>query len=386
MTAAPVPPTATPVPPAPGHGPARREGYAGQAARGLSCLGRLFGQEPGFAGVAQDAVDLLFGTWGHRTARGIDEPEAARGRAPFEFSLVMKDRGPEIRIFLRPLSDEGPTTATGSWENGWRTLRALEECGAASLTRARTVRDLFVPRSEQAAFGMCVAATVRPTGVADAKVYFDTLAAGTADNRRVIGEAMDRLGHGAAWRWLRRHDAEGMTRLMPAFLALDLDDSPRARTKFYTTVDERSGDALRTRLTRLSGVAGRKADGLLRALSADGPDALAGPGTRPTLCWNLSEPGVERPDDATLYVPFQRYTPSGSEALARLRPYVRPADLTRLARLLAHGAVEEGQPQAGEHGPNAFHWAAAKLNREARDPLTLYVSAAIVDRASGAES
>jgi hypothetical protein len=242
----------------PGHGTAQREGYAGQAARGLACLGRLFGQEPGFAGVAQDAVDLLFGTWGHRTARGIDEPEAARGRAPFEFSLVMKDRGPEIRIFLRPLSDEGPTTATASWENGWRTLRALEECGAASLTRARTVRDLFVPRSEQAAFGMCVAATVRPTGVADAKVYFDTLAAGTADNRRVIGEAMGRLGHGEAWRWLRRHDAEGMTRLMPAFLALDLDDSPRARTKFYTTVDERSGDALRTRLTRLSGVAGRR--------------------------------------------------------------------------------------------------------------------------------
>jgi hypothetical protein len=310
--------------------------------------------------VAQDAVDLLFGTWGHRTARGIDEPEAARGRAPFEFSLVMKDRGPEIRIFLRPLSDEGPTTATASWENGWRTLRALEECGAASLTRARTVRDLFVPRSEQAAFGMCVAATVRPTGVADAK-------------------------HGAAWRWLRRHDAEGMTRLMPAFLALDLDDSPRARTKFCTTVDERSGDALRTRLTGLSGVAGRKADGLLRALSAGGSDALAMPGTRPTLCWNLSEPGAERPDDAMLYVPFQRYTPSGSETLARLRPYVRPADLTRLARFLAHGAAEEGQPQTGEHGPNPFHWAAAKLNREARDPLTLYVSAATVDRASGAE-
>jgi hypothetical protein len=263
MTAAPVPPAATPVPPASGHGTARREGYAGQAARGLACLGRLFGREPGFAGVAQDAVDLLFGTWGHRTARGIDEPEAARGRAPFEFSLVMKDRGPEIRIFLRPLSDEGPTTATASWENGWRTLRALEECGAASLTRARTVRDLFVPRSEQAAFGMCVAATVRPTGVAD--------------------------------------------------------------------------------------------------------------------------PGAERPDDAALYVPFQRYTPSGSETLARLRPYVRPADLTRLARFLAHGAAEEGQPQTGEHGPNPFHWAAAKLKREARDPLTLYVSAATVDRASGAE-
>ncbi|GGQ63501.1 hypothetical protein GCM10010216_26770 [Streptomyces flaveolus] len=83
-------------------------------------------------------------------------------------------------------------------------------------------------------------------------MYFGTLAAGTAGNRRVIGEATDRLGHDAAWWWLRRHDAEGMTRLMPAVLALGLDGSPRARTKFCTTVDERSGDALRTRLTRLS--------------------------------------------------------------------------------------------------------------------------------------
>ncbi|GGQ63508.1 hypothetical protein [Streptomyces flaveolus] len=63
-----------------------------------------------------------------------------------------------------------------------------------------------------------------------------------------------------------------------------------------------------------------------------------------------------------------------------------PADLTRLARSLAHGAPEEGPPGAGEPGPNPFHWAAAELNREALDPLTLYASAAIVDRAGGAES
>ncbi|MFI9255752.1 tryptophan dimethylallyltransferase family protein [Streptomyces sp. NPDC053069] len=369
-----------------GSGAAREDGYAAQAIRGLTYLGRLFGAEAGFDTAARDAVEALFAGWGHRTTRGIDEPEAARGRAPFEFSLVMKDSGPEIRIFLRPLSGEGPTTADSSWQAGWRAVHALEEQGVASLARARTVRDLFVPRSDRAAFGLCIAATVRPTGVAGVKMYFDTLAAGTAENRRVIGEAMERLGLGDAWQWLRRQDPEGMACLMPAFFALDLDDSPQARIKFYTTVDERSADALRARLGRLSGTAGRSAAGLLHALSAGGPAALAAPGVRPTLCWNLTQGERQRPGDATLYLPFQRYTPSGDEALDRLRPYVRAEQLTRLDRFLAHCAADGAHDRAERQLPNPFHWAAAKVNREVVGPLTLYVSAAVVDGASRAES
>ncbi|WP_409473660.1 hypothetical protein [Streptomyces sp. HC307] len=236
------------------------------------------------------------------------------------------------------------------------------------------MRDLFAPRSDQAAFGMCVAATVRMSGVADPKVYFDTLASGADANRRVIGAAMERLGHGAAWRWLQRHDPEGMARLMPAFFALDLHDSPRARTKFYTTVDERSGDALQDRVGRLSPAAGRGAADLLEALSTDGSASLAAPGTRPTLCWNMTE--GERPADATLYLPFRSHTPSGREALDRLRPLVRPEHLHRLTRLVTD--VQDEEPV------NPFHWAAVKLNRSALGPLTLYVSAEFVDRASGA--
>jgi len=355
------------------------DGYAGQALRGLTYLGRLFAMEPGFFTAAQDAVRLLFGDWGHRTSRGIDEPEIARVRAPFEFSLVMEETGPQIRIFLRPLSRDGATDASSSWQSGWQALRALEDGACVSLTRARTVRDLFAPRSDQAAFGLCLAATVGHTGVASTKVYFDTLAAGTSQNRRLVGEAMERLGHKAAWQWLREHDPAGMECLMPAFFALDLTDSPQARVKFYTTVNERSGDEIRARSERLSSLAGERSHALLSALSAHGPRALALSGTRPTLCWSLSKPAAEHPDDATFYVPFQRYTPSGSEALKLLRPYIRPQDLTRLARLIAHSGADE------QLGHNPFHWAAAKLNSTDPGPLTLYVSAAIVDRASRAE-
>ncbi|MFF3941443.1 tryptophan dimethylallyltransferase family protein [Streptomyces phaeofaciens] len=372
--------TATARTPEDGHPPTGPDGYAGQALRGLTYLGRLFDLGPRLPGAAREAVQALFAGWGHRTSREIDEPRAARGQAPFEFSLVLHEPDPEVRIFLRPLAPEGPTTAADSWEQGWRALRALEEQGAATLTRADGLRDLFRPRSDRAAFGLCIAATVRPTGITGVKAYFDTMAAGVDDNRRIVGEAMQRLGHGTAWHWLRDNDPAGITHLIPAFLALDLADSPQARIKFYTTVEERSGAALGSRLDRLSPTARRTAAALLDTLPADGPAALTAPGTRPTLCWNLTDDGRERPDDATLYLPFHRYTPAGDEALDRLRTYVPPAHLHRLAGFLTHSTPDDAPGPA----PNPFHWAATKLHRPAPAPLTLYAPAAVVDRASRA--
>ncbi|MCQ4040471.1 hypothetical protein ACFOSC_29090 [Streptantibioticus rubrisoli] len=282
----------------------------------------------------------------------------------------------DVRLFFRPLAAEGATDADASWEQGWRTLTRLEQRDRAHLERARGLGDLFRPRSRQAAFGLCLAASVQPLTVGRVKVYFDTLAAGTERNRQVLAEALNRIGLGAAWSWLQEHDPAGMTHLMPAFFALDVDGSPDARVKFYTTVAERSASQLAARLAPFSDTARRTAAGFLENTAVDAAEALAQPGVRPTLCWSMTARCHHRPVDATLYLPFNQYAPEGGQTLGRLRKTLAPRHFRAIERLVTRHAavVPPNEPE------NPFHWAATKLVRD-RESLTLYISAAAVDAA-----
>ncbi|MFJ6137264.1 tryptophan dimethylallyltransferase family protein [Kitasatospora sp. NPDC092286] len=378
-------PGTRPTPPAtlPATGPERRaatDGFAERAARGLRWLGEALALGPGFGTAVDAAVPLLFDGWGHRDSRGSDPADPAARVAPFEYSLVLGDGEPELRIFLRPLPPAGNTTALGSWEQGWRILAELERQNVATAGRAAVLRDLFRPVSRKASFGLCLAATVRPDGLSGVKVYLDTLAQGLARNRELVGAALERLGHGEAWRWLRAHDPASIEVPMPAVFSLDLVDSPAARAKFYTTITERSAGELEERMARLSATARQSTAALLDALPAAGPQALAAPGVRPTLCWSLTARHPGRPEDATLYLPFNHYTPHAAPTLARLGGLLAPAVRGRVEALVARCAAAAPEGSAA----NPFHWAAAKLDR-ADGELTLYLAADRVDAAARAE-
>ncbi|MEU5809265.1 hypothetical protein [Streptomyces sp. NPDC047718] len=354
-----------------------RSGYTGLAIDGLHYLGEVLELGDGFDAAAEESVRTLFDGWGHRVSRDDDgggTRQEAASTAPFEYSLVLQGDRVDVRLFFRPLPERGPTTVPGSWERGRRTLAGLERLGVAHLERVRAVADLIRPRSERAAFGMCLAASVRASGIARPKVYFDTLAAGTEHSRETVGTALDRLGQGRAWSWLQRHDPQGMAHLMPAFLALDADGAPHARIKFYTTVAERSAAELEARLAPWGRGAAAAAAGLVADTAPQGSTALDMAGVRPTLCWSMTSRGGARPDDATLYLPFNLYAPQQQEMHGRLRRRLAPALLARVERLVNdHAAAAEGRA-------NPFHWAAAKL-LHGGGALTLYTSAAAVEAA-----
>ncbi|MFF2956593.1 hypothetical protein ACFVVU_35275 [Kitasatospora sp. NPDC057965] len=370
------------------------DGFGGRAARGLRLLSGMLGLGPDVAAAVDDAVPLLFDGWGHRDSRCSDSADPTARVAPFEYSVVLGGGAPELRIFLRPLPPAGDTTALGSWEQGRRILAALERRGFASTGRAAALYDLFRPVDRQASFGLCLAASVRPGGLSGVKVYFDTLAQGRARNRELVGEALERLGHGEAWRWLRRNDPASIEVPMPAVFSLDLVESPAARAKFYTTVTERSAERLEERMARLSPAARRRTAALLAALPVAGPQALAAPGIRPTLCWSLTARCPGRPEDAALYLPFNHYTPRPEAASARLAGLLAPESRGLVEALVTHCAAAPGGGGAGGGGAdgggadgggagNPFHWVAAKLARPDRE-LTLYLSADRVDAAAGA--
>ncbi|SER60905.1 hypothetical protein SAMN04487983_101936 [Streptomyces sp. yr375] len=354
-------------------------GYARLAVDGLRHLGDVLELGPAFHASAEDTVSVLFGDWGHRTTRDPAKPEQPAAPAPFEYSLVLDGDRVEVRLFYRPLAATGATSAQASWDAGRRTLADLERRGLAHLRRARDLGDLFRPRSPQASFGTCLAATAGPYGIARVKVYFDTFAAGTGHHRELLGDALHRLGHGPAWTWVGRHDPAGVAALMPAVFAVDLQDSADARSKFYTTVHERSGAELAARAAVLSDTAGRTAADFVTRMAVAGSAALAADGPRPTLCWSMTSRRPDRPDDATLYLPSNRYAPSRTDITARLRAALAPDLFRRLERLVAQYAetAPAGAPQ------NPFHWVGTKLLRPDA-PLTVYLSAAAVESARAA--
>ncbi|MFE3827178.1 hypothetical protein [Streptomyces sp. NPDC059092] len=356
-------------------------GYAELAVGGLRHLGQVLGLGPAFDASAEENVSVLFGDWGHRNTRGPAEPGQPVAPAPFEYSLVLSGDRVDVRLFYRPLAAAGPSTAEASWEEGRRTLAELERRGVAHLARARDLGDLFRPRDERATLGMCLAASAGAEGVARAKVYFDTFAAGPGHHQELIGEALRRLGHGPAWDWVRRHDPAGVAALMPAIFALDLQDSSDARVKFYTTVHERSAAELAARASALSDTAGHAAADFVERMAVDGSAALTGAGLRPTLCWSMTSHRPGRPDDATLYLPSNRYAPGREDITGRLRAALSPGLFRRVERLVAQCA--ETSPDEGPENP--FHWVGTKLVRYEQS-LTLYLSAAAVEAARSAFS
>jgi hypothetical protein len=356
-----------------------RPGYAELAVGGLRHLGQVLELGPAFDASAEETVSVLFGDWGHRSTRGPAEPGQAGAPAPFEYSLVFSGDRVDVRLFYRPLAAEGTTSAEASWEAGRRTLAELERRGLAHLHRARDLGDHFRPRSGQAAFGMCLAASAAAQGIARVKVYFDTFAAGTGRHRELIGQALDRLGHGPAWDWIRRHDPAGIAALMPAVFALDVQESADARVKFYTTVHERSAGELATRVSGLPDAARHAATDFVEHMAVDGSAALAGPGLRPTLCWSMTSRRSDRPDDATVYLPSNRYAPRREDITDRLRTALTPGLFRRVERLIAQCA--ETAPADGPENP--FHWVGTKLLRK-EQALTVYISAAAVEAARSA--
>ena len=349
-------------------GTAAPPAYAGRARAGLTRLGEIFGLDAGFGGYARDAVTALFQGWGDRVSQSGG---AAPGPAPYEYSVALATGHTEVRVFLRPLPATGAVSPAGSWEQGWRTLELLGRDAGVPVDGVRHLTDLFRPTSPQAASGLLLAASVAPGGVGGVKVYLDGVAAGLADNGRVMGEGLARLGYGSAWQWLQRHYPQGLRQLMPS-LAVDLVPAPAARTKLYTFVQESSPAELERHLRALPGYASGTAADFADAVGGSDPAVFASTRARPMLCWSMTARSREHPDDATLYLPFREYVPDPRRALERLAALLDPDQLDRVAALCAHTAAT-GDPV------NPFHWAAIRLNRPRRSGLTLYVAAGLVD-------
>lgn len=193
------------------------------------------------AGAAQATTERLVGlfdetldSWGNRLigARPRYASCVADDAAPFEFSAAFSDGPPELQFYVEVLAD--PPSLSANVQSGRRVLDSLSGRLGGSLERLRAIEDLFLPAAPQGTFGIWTGVSCCGERPPQLKVYLNPQVQGAAAGRRLVGEALDRLGFGAAWSTLERQLRDsGARRDELAILSLDLAAKGQERVKLY---------------------------------------------------------------------------------------------------------------------------------------------------------
>lgn len=257
---------------------------------------------------------------------------------PFEFSIALRPGDFELRLLVE--SQRGPFTATSSWEAGLEMQRELASQGLINLERFARVADLFAPdAAARPRFSLWHAAVVREGRPPLVKAYLNPLVHGAKESRKLVAEALSRLGLDSAWRHLQKAVGPGRE-LDMRYFALDLDASASARVKVYVASSETAPHIERL----LKGVANFNPGQATEFLT--GLTGHAGPfPARPVLCCFAFVAG-QRVPHSTLHVPVRCYVDDDSQALeraARLLPSNVSLPLTRAINSFAARPLSVGR-------------------------------------------
>ncbi|MET9734852.1 tryptophan dimethylallyltransferase family protein [Streptomyces sp. NPDC006458] len=265
-----------------------------------------------------DAVSyaqVLNDTLGPMAERPLDQPPPdlsflSDDHTPVEFSLSFTAGArPELRVLLEPGSGAATTALSG--HAGLRAVRAMGRRWGFPTRRLDELEDLFFPAGAQGPLALWCALELRAGGVPKVKVYLNPAASGPERAAATVREALDRLGHGAAFDSLPdtgRH----------LFFALDLGDWEVPRVKIYLAHQDLSA-ADSAGLSRMSSgperaeieeffhiATGRAKDDSLRLVRRPGQS-----------CHVLTDAATGAPDGFTLYIPVRDYARHDGESLDR---------------------------------------------------------------------
>jgi hypothetical protein len=178
--------------------------------------------------------DEMVRPWGNRVIGPWPRypSTVADDAAPFEFSAAFSDGPPEIQFYVEALGD--PPSLYANMQAGRSLLDRLARKLGGSLERLALVEDLFFPPEPRGPFTIWVGASCKADRKPRLKVYLNPQVSGAADSRRLVGEAMARLGVGSAWPALNEQLATSAARYDEiAIVSLDLSGDTQDRIKLY---------------------------------------------------------------------------------------------------------------------------------------------------------
>ncbi|WP_133740289.1 tryptophan dimethylallyltransferase family protein [Actinorugispora endophytica] len=270
---------------------------------------------------AADAARLLSEVWGPSADRPIGDPRwrcyISVDGSPFELSASWRGGAAEVRISVEALADPPEPVANQAF--GWDYLRGLAGRPGARVEHVLALEDLFRSAAPREHYWMGHGVAWPPGGDPLFKVYLDPHVGGPEHAPAVVGEAMERLGAGKAWRAALAHiDGHGGPGRIGA-LSLDLVDPERARAKVYLQYPDLDAEAI----DRQAGIARGHVPGAFAAALRAILGGFDPPFARPPVTCFAFRKGEARPVSAALYVPMVPPFADDAEARDRVAAFMR---------------------------------------------------------------
>jgi DMATS type aromatic prenyltransferase len=262
--------------------------------------------------------DILSNTWGDRTTdRPKFSSDITDDCSPYEFSVALDGRGPELRLLAEAQGSRG--TSREQWSAGWKLSEQLAQRYGVCLARARRVAPLFEPESLGLTFALWHAASFRSTKPAF-RIYFNPQARGRSYAMPQVLTALETLGMGGAASWMMSRFARGEHN--PVYFSVDLSDSPTARCKVYLAHPGVTAERLEGLVAGAGGHQAGDINSFCQSMTgSNGPWA-----SRPVLTCLAFRENTDEPYTVTLHVPVRCYAPNDQVALERITAQLTPAE------------------------------------------------------------
>jgi DMATS type aromatic prenyltransferase len=317
---------------------------------------------------ATKTLAALMSTWGDRPLCETDGwvSDIADDHSPIEFSLVLSDSGPEIRMMLEALG--GPSMGDQRRAALELTTR-LAAFPGVDLGRFWRIADLFLPEEFLGGkfalwHSVCFSQTENPKF----KVYFNPQARGVGMAQALVQVALQRLGFPHAWPLLEQIAAgRGHASDELKYFALDLASDQLARVKVYFLHHHATPAELASACRTAQEQDAVDAQGFALAMAGGATRLSARP---PYTCHSFVEGDGNRPREINLYIPACAYAADDRALSTRVVQYMQASGMNaamyqRALARFAHRPLDAG---IGIHS----YVAASRRNGVRR--LTVYLS------------
>ena len=263
---------------------------------------------------------------------------------PFEFSLALSEKQPELRILLE--SQGVVPTLQSQQEAGIALTEKLIRDFDIAVERLRLVEDLFFPEEPEGIFAVWHAVSLRPDKEPEFKIYLNPQAQGEAKAAAIMEEALDRLGFSRVWPAIAEIAARrGPEKDEFKYFSLDLSGDKAARVKLYVRHHDATVEDLEIALSAASNYV--KGDVTEFCQGMAGSTNLFSERSV-TTCFSFVDGDDYQPSKGTLDFPLSAYIPNDQVACDRIYGYLAKHNLPsyiyeRSLQAFATRSLEEGR-------------------------------------------
>ncbi len=231
--------------------------------------------------------------------------------SPFEFSLAMDGREPELRILVEAQAQRPGLLA--NWEAGRALSNALAEEFGMSLDRLKAIEHLFAPTDPNAKFSIWHAVSLRADSAPEFKIYLNPQAQGRGSSGNIVARALTLLGFPNA---VVPRSERSLDEIK--YISLDMSNRTDARIKLYAAHHDATGSDIEAALRPASYyVNGEAADFCLHMAGQEGPYT-----NLPVQTCLAYAANREAPLMGTVHFPVRSYAPNDEVVRDRILEYL----------------------------------------------------------------